>query len=93
MSRAARPYAIEWAGPAKRVLRRLPEKVATSSVEFIYSALASDPLRVGRPLPLELSGKYSAHRGDYRVIYSIDGRRRVVIVEVIEHRADVYRPR
>jgi mRNA interferase RelE/StbE len=34
---------------------------------------------------------HSAHRGDYRVVYRIDDRRRRVEVLAIAHRADVYR--
>jgi mRNA interferase RelE/StbE len=85
------PFEIRWAAPARRALRRLPEKVATAAIEFIYGPLASDPSRVGRPLRFELEGMHSAHRGDYRVVYRIDGRRRRVEVLAIGHRADVYR--
>ena len=85
------PFEIHWAAPARRALRRLPEKVATAAVELIYGPLASNPSRVGRPLRFELEGMHSAHRGDYRVVYRIDDRRRRVEVLAIAHRADVYR--
>jgi mRNA interferase RelE/StbE len=85
------PFEIHWAPPARRALRRLPEKVATAAVEFVYGPLASNPARVGRPLRFELDGAYSAHRGDYRVVYRIDERRRRVQVVAIGHRADLYR--
>jgi mRNA-degrading endonuclease RelE of RelBE toxin-antitoxin system len=85
------PFEIHWAAPARRALRRLPEKVATAAVEFIYGPLASSPSRVGRPLRFELEGMHSAHRGDYRVVYRIDDRRRRVEVLAIAHRGDVYR--
>jgi mRNA-degrading endonuclease RelE of RelBE toxin-antitoxin system len=90
---AARGYRVEWASPARRALERLPEKVATAAVEFAYGPLVENPQRVGRPLKFELQGRHSAHRGDYRVVYRIDAKRKVVYVEAIEHRADVYRPR
>jgi mRNA interferase RelE/StbE len=85
------PFEIHWAAPAKRALRRLPEKVATAAVEFIYGPLADNPGRVGRPLRFELEGLHSAHRGDYRVVYRVDDRHRRVVVPAIDHRADVYR--
>jgi mRNA interferase RelE/StbE len=85
------PFEIHRAAPAKRALRRLPEKVATAAVEFIYGPLAANPGRVGRPLRFELEGLHSAHRGDYRVVDRVDDRRRRVEVLVIDHRADVYR--
>ena len=82
------PYAIAWTPTAKRALTRLPEKVATAAVEFIYGPLAGNPNRVGKALRFELEGLHSARRGDYRVIYRISD---VVTVTAIEHRADVYR--
>ena len=85
------PFGIHWAAPARRALRRLPEKVATAVIEFVDGPLASNPSRVGRPLRFELEGVYSAHRGDYRVVYRIDDRRRRVQVLAIGHRADLYR--
>ena len=85
------PFEIHWAGPARRALRRLPAKVAASAVEFIYGPLAGNPSQVGRPLRFELEGRHSAHRGDYRVVYRIDHRRRRVFILAIGHRADVYR--
>ena len=86
-------FAIAWKAPARRALGRLPEKVATAAVEFVYGSLAADPRRVGKPLKLGLAGLHSARRGDYRVIYRIGNQRHLVAVLAIEHRSDVYRPR
>lgn len=36
-------WSVEWTGPVKRALERLPEKVATAAVQFIYGPLALDP--------------------------------------------------
>ena len=85
--------AIVWATAGRRTLARLPEKVATAVVEFLYGSLAASPHRVGKPLKLGLEGLHSARRGDYRVIYRIDGQHRRVDVVAIEHRSDIYRPR
>jgi mRNA-degrading endonuclease RelE of RelBE toxin-antitoxin system len=85
------PFEIHWAAPARRALRRLPEKVASAVIEFVDGPLAGNPSRVGRPLRFKLEGVYSAHRGDYRVVYRIDDRRRRVQVLAIGHRADLYR--
>jgi mRNA-degrading endonuclease RelE of RelBE toxin-antitoxin system len=86
-------YAVAWTATSRRALARLPEKVATAAVEFIYGSLAETPRRVGKPLQLGLAGLHSARRGDYRVIYRIDDELRTVTVMAIEHRSDVYRPR
>jgi mRNA interferase RelE/StbE len=85
-------FAIAWTTASRRVLTRLPEKVATAVVEFLYGSLATSPYRVGKLLKLGLEGLHSARRGDYRVIYRIDDQRRVVTVVAIEHRSDIYRP-
>lgn len=86
-------FAIAWAALARRALARLPQKVATAAVEFLYGSLAANPHRAGKPLRLGLSGLHSARRGDYRVIYRIDDDIRRVIVLAIEHRSAIYWPR
>jgi mRNA interferase RelE/StbE len=86
-------YAVAWTPTSRRALARLPEKVATAAVEFIYGSLAETPGRVGKQLQLGLAGLHSARRGDYRVIYRIDEDLGIVTVMAIEHRSDVYRPR
>jgi mRNA-degrading endonuclease RelE of RelBE toxin-antitoxin system len=85
------PYSIRWTATAQRDLRRLPEKIATAVVEFVYGSLADNPQRVGRALHLELAEYHAARRGEYRIVYRItDGTRSVLVVH-IDHRADVYR--
>ena len=86
-------FAIAWTAASRRALAKLPEKVASAVVEFLYGSLAESPHRVGKPLKLGLEGMHSARRGDYRVIYRIDDEQRVVTVLAIEHRSDIYRPR
>jgi mRNA interferase RelE/StbE len=86
-------YAIAWTTASRRALTKLPEKVATAVVEFLYGSLAASPYRVGKPLKLGLEGLHSAQRGDYRVIYRVDDQQNQVTVVAIEHRSDVYRPR
>jgi mRNA interferase RelE/StbE len=86
-------FAVAWTPTSRRMLERLPEKVATAAVEFIYGSLADNPHRVGKPLKLGLAGLASARRGDYRVIYRIDAQPHTVTIMAIEHRSDAYRPR
>ncbi|HEX3828203.1 MAG TPA: type II toxin-antitoxin system RelE/ParE family toxin [Sporichthyaceae bacterium] len=87
------PYRVEWTPTAKRDLRRLPEKIATAAVEFVYGALRDNPHRLGHELQLDLAGFHSARRGDFRVIYTIASEPDRIIVAAISHRADAYRPR
>lgn len=85
------PFEIEWASSALRSLNRLPEKIATACVEFVYGGLAENPHLVGRPLRFDLEGKHSARRGDFRVIYEINDDQHAVTVVAIDHRSDIYR--
>lgn len=87
------PYDISWAPSAKRDLARLPEKVATAVVGFVYGSLAEGPRRVGRALRLELAGQHVARRGEYRVIYRIDDTEHRLSIIAVDHRADAYRRR
>ncbi len=85
-------FEIEWASSALRSLNRLPEKIATACIEFVYGSLAENPLRVGRGLRFDLEGTHSARRGDFRVVYEVDEELRLVTVIAIDHRSDIYRP-
>lgn len=80
------------AGPAARDIQRLPEKYATAIVEAL-AHIAENPRRLGKPLRLELDGHWSARRGPYRIIYTLDDADRTIQVVAVAHRADVYRPR
>ena len=87
------PHEITLSPSAQRDLRRLPEKIATAAIEFIYGSLAQNPRRVGRELKLDLAEHFSTRRGDYRIIYSIEDVTHTVQIVTIDHRADSYRPR
>ncbi len=84
-------YSIRVTARAERDLQRLPEKIATACVEFIFGPLADNPHRVGKPLRGELVGLHSARRGDYRVIYGVVENTRTVEIVHIGRRSDIYR--
>lgn len=85
-------YVVVLSPGARRALtEQLPEAVAAACFAFIYGPLAENPRRVGKQLRNELAGTYSARRGEFRVIYSIDDNRIRVEVISIRHRRDVYR--
>lgn len=84
-------FRIQITARAARDLQRLPEKIATACVEFIFGPLAGNPWRVSKPLRDELAGLRSARRGDYRVVYAVvEDERRIEIVH-IDRRSDIYR--
>lgn len=85
-------YAVSLTGPARRDLQnRLPEKVAAACLEFIHGPLAENPHRVGKPLRPPMDGRWTARRGEYRVIYTIDDGRVLVEVVAVAHRRVVCR--
>lgn len=85
-------YRIELTKSVRQALTELlPESVAVACWEFIRGPLAENPYRVGKPLRDQLEGRYSARRGEFRVIYQIFDDRVVVRVIHIAHRRDVYR--
>ncbi len=84
------PWRLVVAGPAARNLERLPAKYANAVVEAL-GAIAANPHRLGKPLRFALTGRWSARRGPYRIIYAIDDATRTITVLAITHRADVYR--
>ncbi len=76
---------------ARQLAEQLPEAVAAACVEFLFGALADEPLRVGAPLRAPFEGHWRARRGEYRVRYTIDGESKTVTVLDISHRRDAYR--
>lgn len=72
-----------------RDLRGIPREDVERILERVH-ALPADP----RPPGVEkLSGeeRYRVRQGDYRIVYSINDRSRVVEVVQVGHRRDVYR--
>ncbi|HEY4682980.1 MAG TPA: type II toxin-antitoxin system RelE/ParE family toxin [Candidatus Acidoferrales bacterium] len=84
-------YQLRMKHSAERELRALPKTDLKRIVERIQQ-LASKP----RPFGSEkLSGQhaYRIRQEDYRVVYAVDDKRRVVEIVKIGHRREVYRRR
>lgn len=81
------------AGPARRTIGRLPEKIAVAVLDFVLGPLLDNPHRVGKPLRGDLVGLHTARVGAYRIVYEVTEADATVRVLYIDHRADVYRPR
>ena len=86
-------YELVLTPPAVRAIAgKLPAPVATAVIDFMTTALVTNPYRVGKQLREDLTGIWSARRGTYRVLYRINDDLREVVVLRIEHRRDAYRP-
>jgi mRNA-degrading endonuclease RelE of RelBE toxin-antitoxin system len=85
-------YELVVTPPARRAIeQRLPEPVAAAVVDFLTTALITNPHRLGKPLRSDLAGLWSALKGTYRVLYRINQDVGEVIVIRIEHRREAYR--
>ncbi len=83
-------YRLEWRKSTKKDLRRLPPLEIKKIIEAI-GALAVDPFPHGSE---KLSGSDHAYRiriGNYRIIYEALISTRLVQIQRIAHRKDVYR--
>lgn len=85
-------YRILWSPTARRALAQgLPEAVAAAAFAFARGPLAANPHRVGKRLRPPLDDRFSARRGEYRVLYLIDDESGTVSVLTVERRRDAYR--
>jgi mRNA interferase RelE/StbE len=83
-------FEIQWRGSTRKDLRKLPRKDVARVVAQVET-LASEPFPHGTE---KLSGAEHTYRirvGDYRVIYEVWREVRVVLVQRVRHRSDVYR--
>ncbi len=83
-------YSIDVRPRARRALRQLDPSVR-KTVAQVIDGLAANPRPPGF-LPLTGHRPYLRVRsGDYRVIYAVDDRARVVTVAAVGHRREIYR--
>jgi mRNA interferase RelE/StbE len=83
-------FAIEWRKSTKKDLRKLPTKEAGRVVKAVEQ-LSDEPFPRGVE---KLSGSDRAYRirvGDYRVVYKVFTDAKLIWVERVRHRKDVYR--
>ena len=83
-------YQIEFRGSAERELNRIDPQMIPRVVAAVR-ALAEEPRPSGTR---KLAGSEQAYRirvGDYRVVYTVDDRQRIVSVDRVRHRKDAYR--
>lgn len=83
------PYRIEVRPAAARQLRKLDPPTARR-VQGAIALLANDP-RPPASRPLTGRPAWRVRVGDYRVIYTIEDDRLVVVVVTVGHRRDAYR--
>lgn len=83
-------FKIYWKGSSEHDLKRIDKQYITKILNIIES-LADNPYPVKSR---KLQGSESSYRiriGDYRVIYQIDTKKKVIIIYHIRHRKEVYK--
>lgn len=73
------PYELRITPEGLGHLDQLPDKICDAALATLNGPIRDDPRRLGKPLMGELAGLFSARRGDYRIIYSIDEPTKTVI--------------
>lgn len=87
------PFDVVMTATARRDLTRIPPRIVSAIVEFVYGDLAASPQRVGTPLRGDFEGCLGARRGPYRILYRVRQAAGEVVIMRVDHRSDVYRPR
>lgn len=83
-------YAIVFARSARKELQALDPPVASRVIRRI-EALAATPRPPGCIKLEGLENLWRIRIGDWRVIYRLDDRKRVVDISAVRHRRDAYR--
>jgi mRNA interferase RelE/StbE len=83
------PYHIDYLPAARKAIEKLPRRLQQRIIERI-GTLSSNPRPTGC---VKLTGQdaYRIRIGDYRVIYTIEDDKLIVLVIDVGHRRDVYR--
>jgi mRNA interferase RelE/StbE len=82
-------YSVEIVSKAEKEYLRLPQSVRNRFQEIIFS-LEKDPRPFGSK-KLRETDYYRIRRGDYRIVYSVDDKSRVIKILSMGHRKEIYR--
>ena len=83
-------FSIQWRSSTKKDIRSLPRLEVARVVEAV-SQLVNDPYPHGSQKLTGSERTYRIRVGDYRVIYEIFADSRMIEVQRVRHRKDVYR--
>ena len=82
-------YQLRWSKQAGKDLDQIPSRLANRIYERAGS-LALNPRPTGA-LKLKGHSYWRIRIGDYRVLYSIDDKEKIISIMAVSHRKDVYR--
>jgi mRNA interferase RelE/StbE len=82
-------HKIELRRKAQHALDRLPKSDFEAVIEAV-KGLADTPRPKGVE-KIKRAGLWRIRQGDYRIVYSIDDKQKIVIILRIGHRREIYR--
>lgn len=82
-------FRIKYRATFEKEIRSIPKEL-TDAVAIRIDSFAENPFPIGYK-KLAKEDLYRIRVGDYRIVYSVDTNNKVVIIERIKHRKDVYR--
>lgn len=71
-------------------IKVLPQNIKIIIKQAIEERLGTNPVGYGKPLRYSLKGYRRLRVGDYRIVYSINEKDKIVIILAIKHRKDIY---
>jgi len=83
-------YSIEISATAEKQLKKLP-KADKKKVSQAMLSLAEDAFPRGTKKLTGYDDMYRIRVGRYRILYSVEGKKLIIIILKIGHRKDVYR--
>ena len=83
-------YQIEFSATAEKQFRKLPKSIQ-QRLAIVINSLASGPRPRGSRRLQGYDDVYRVRSGVYRIIYSIEDKRLLIIVLKVGHRRDIYR--
>jgi mRNA interferase RelE/StbE len=86
-------WKIEYAGTARKQLRKLDKAMARRILDFMDERVAGcdDPRLIGKALKGPLGDLWSYRVGDFRILCDIQDGRLIVLVLQVGNRREVYR--
>ncbi len=68
----------------------LPKTMRALIKKAVEERLTIDPVGFGKPLRYSFKGHRRLRVGDYRIVFRVDVKKRIVTIVAIKHRKDVY---
>lgn len=82
-------FRIKYRKSFEKEIRRIPQEYA-DRIALLIDSLAQNPFTVGSK-KLKGGDLYRIRVGDYRIVYTVDEKNQMVVIERVRHRKEVYR--